>query len=93
MIRTNVKDQINIPTSEKVSRRPFQLVSPPLASPSGKTPISIPKAMGKKRKQHQGKDMEFGKDLWHKGVQISEKDGFLVLEKKCDKVWKLKYPP
>jgi hypothetical protein len=36
--------------------------------------------------------MEVGKDLWHKGVHISEKDGFLVLEKKCNKVWKLKYP-
>ncbi|XP_050876987.1 uncharacterized protein LOC127080734 [Lathyrus oleraceus] len=54
MIRTNVKGQRNMPTSEKVSRRPSQLVSPPLAPSSGKTHISIPKAMRKKRERQQG---------------------------------------
>lgn len=93
MIMTDVKGQSNMPTSEKVSRRPSQLVSPPLATLSGKTSISILKAMRNKRKRHRGKDMEVGKDLWHKGVQISEKDSFLFLKKKCNKVWKLKYPP
>ncbi|XP_050902867.1 uncharacterized protein LOC127115333 [Lathyrus oleraceus] len=50
MIRKDVKGQSDIPTSEKVSRRPSQLVSPPLATPSGKTLISIPKAMRNKIK-------------------------------------------
>ncbi|XP_050890487.1 uncharacterized protein LOC127095905 [Lathyrus oleraceus] len=58
MIMTNVKGQSNMPTSEKVSRRPSQMVSPPLATLSEKTHISIPKPMRKKRKQYQGKDME-----------------------------------
>ncbi|XP_050915854.1 uncharacterized protein LOC127130947 [Lathyrus oleraceus] len=49
MIRTDVKGQSDMPTSEKVSRRSSHMVSPPLATPSGKTPISIPKAIRKKR--------------------------------------------
>ncbi|XP_050878811.1 uncharacterized protein LOC127082625 [Lathyrus oleraceus] len=84
MIKTNVKGQSNMPTSEKVSRRLSQLVSPQLV---------IPKAMRTKRKQYQGKDMEVGSDLWHKVAHITEKDGFSILEKTSNKVWKLKYPP
>lgn len=92
MIRTYVKGQSDMPTSEKVSRSPSQLVSLPLATSSEKAHISIPKEMRKKRKRKQCKDMEVGKDLWHKGTHTFEKDGFLVLEKKCNRVWKLKYP-
>lgn len=36
MIRTDVKSQSNIPTSEKDSRRPSQLLPPPLATPNEK---------------------------------------------------------
>ncbi|XP_050876241.1 uncharacterized protein LOC127079934 [Lathyrus oleraceus] len=49
MNKTDVKGQSDMPTSEKISRRPSQLVLLPLATPSGKTHISIPKAMRKKR--------------------------------------------
>lgn len=92
-MRTNVKGKSNIPTPEKVSKRKSQMVSPPLATLSGKTPISIPKAMRKKRKQYQSKDMEVGSDLWHKVAHIFEKDGFSVLEKTSNMMWKLKSPP
>ncbi|XP_050888849.1 uncharacterized protein LOC127094013 [Lathyrus oleraceus] len=42
-IRTDVKGQGNMPTTEKGSRSPSQLVSPPLATPSGKTHIPFQK--------------------------------------------------
>lgn len=58
MIRTYVKGQSDMPTSKKVSRRPSQLASLPLETSSGKTHISIQKAMRKKRKRKQVKDME-----------------------------------
>lgn len=77
-----MKSQSDMSTSEKVSRRLSQLVSPPLATLSGKTPIAIPKSMRKKREEQRGKDTEVGEDLWHKGNHTSEKDDFLVLEKK-----------
>ena len=51
MIRINVKGQSSMPTSEKVSKRPSQLVSPPLATLRGKTPMSILKAMRNKIKE------------------------------------------
>ncbi|KAI5444446.1 hypothetical protein KIW84_012901 [Lathyrus oleraceus] len=93
MSKTTVKGQSNMPTSEKVSRRPYLYVSPPLTTLSGKTPISIPKAKRKKRKRHRGKAIKVGSDMWHKVVPISKNDGFFVLEKTSNKVWKLKYPP
>ena len=69
-------------------------ISPlPLATLNGKTPISIPKTKRKKRKRKQGKEMKVKKDLWHKGIHTDERDNFLVLDKRCNKVWRLKYPP
>lgn len=56
----------NIPTSDKDTRRHSQVSPLPLATPNGKAPISVPKAMRKKRKRKQGKDMEVRKDLWHR---------------------------
>ncbi|XP_050876576.1 uncharacterized protein LOC127080295 [Lathyrus oleraceus] len=55
MIRTDVKSQSNIPTSEKDSRRPSQLLPPPLATPSEKIPVPSPKSTIKRVKPyHQG---------------------------------------
>ncbi|XP_050889921.1 uncharacterized protein LOC127095249 [Lathyrus oleraceus] len=43
MIRTNVRKQSNIPTSEKDTRMSSQLSPPPLATPNEKIPSSRPK--------------------------------------------------
>ncbi|XP_050875606.1 uncharacterized protein LOC127079241 [Lathyrus oleraceus] len=64
MIGTYVKGQSNMSTSEKVSRRPSQLIPPPLANPNGKNTISIPKAMRKRVKPyHQGQGIGLVEDV------------------------------
>lgn len=50
MIKTDVRKQSNIPTSEKDTRRPSQLSPSPLATPNEKIPSSSPKAKRKKEK-------------------------------------------
>lgn len=64
MIMTYVKGQDNMPTLEKGSRRPSQLISPPLGTPSGKTHIPIPKAIRKKIKRHRGLEKTSNK-VWN----------------------------
>ena len=93
LIRTEARRKSNMPTSEKDAGMPSRLSSLPLATLTGKTPISIPKTKRKKRKRKQGKMLEVKEDLWHKGIHTYEKDGFLGLDKRCNKVWRLKYPP
>ncbi|XP_050888682.1 uncharacterized protein LOC127093822 [Lathyrus oleraceus] len=54
LVRKEVRRQSNRPTSEKDPRRPSQVSPLPIATSNGKTPIFIPKAKRKKRKQKQG---------------------------------------
>ncbi|XP_058770905.1 uncharacterized protein LOC131644427 [Vicia villosa] len=88
MIHIVGKSKRSEPTPKKVS----SIISQVAASHI-KTPKSNKEIKERKKKEHQGKEMEVESDLRHKVFHPLNLDEFWVAERTSKMVWKRKYPP